>query len=102
MFTLPYITDEEWNNTISDVGVIAFFQGVPLGEITFNHFAFGGSKLMKRDEIKGVINRDTNIKYYFSDTCMDKIDTSKFTFEETFMNEREAAKHGYYPLSCKN
>lgn len=101
-FTLPTISQEEWNNTINDVGVLAFVQGVPVGNTTYNHYALGGSRIIKRPVIKGAIEISTGIKYSFRSSCTDKFTSADYTIQETFGSEKEAAIEGYYPLSCEN
>lgn len=41
-FTLPLISDEDWNNTVDDVSVLAFVQGIPMGAKVYNSYALGG------------------------------------------------------------
>ncbi|WP_227871849.1 hypothetical protein [Paenibacillus bovis] len=47
-FTVPYISQEDWNNTINDAGVLAFVQGIPLGSQYYNNYALGGRGLSKK------------------------------------------------------
>jgi len=101
-FTLPTISHEEWNNTIDDVGVLAFVQGVPVGNTTYNHYALGGSRIIKRPEIKGAIENSTGIKYYFRNVCQNTFTSSDYSIKESFGSEKEAASEGYFPLSCEN
>lgn len=95
MFTLPLISEEEWNNTINDMGVIAFIQGIPIGDKYYNNYVLGGSRLLKKPVIYGAI-RD-GIKIYYRSNCnySDQI-------VETFTSEKEAARKGYFPRSCIN
>lgn len=101
-FTLPTINQEEWNNTIDDVGVLAFVQGMPMGNTTYNHYAFGGSRLIKRSTIKAAIEKRTGLKYYFKDTCANIFTKNEYEVQETYGSEKEAAEAGYHPLSCIN
>ena len=101
-FTLPRIPDEAWNNSIDDVGVLAFFQGLPLGHTTYNHYAFGGARLVKKTEIKGVTRNSDGVRYYFKNECSSYFTSADYTVQETFASEKEAAEAGYYPLSCSN
>lgn len=92
-FTLPTIPLEEWHNTIADVGVMAFLQGIPMGHKVYNNYALGGSRMMKRPEIVGAVNG--NMKVYYRRSC-----PYAYPVEETFPSEKEAAAKGYFPLSC--
>ncbi|MDQ0899946.1 hypothetical protein [Paenibacillus sp. V4I7] len=101
-FTLPTISQEEWDNTLNDVGVIAFVQGLPMGSTIYNHYALGGSRLIKRDVVKGAVDIANGVKYYFRSTCSSTFTSADYRVEETFSNEREAASAGYNPLQCVN
>lgn len=96
-FTLPAIDQEEWNNTLDDVGILLFLQGIPLGQSYYNNFALGGGRLLKREPVIGGINEQTGIKYYYPEACAEAYRT-----EETFSNEREAAAEGYFAAKCLN
>lgn len=95
-FTLPTIDQEEWNNTVDDVGVLAFVQGIPVGNQYYNNFALGGARIMKKPEIKGITVN--GIKYYYNRSICE----SSVVYHETFPNEKVAAENGYHPLSCLN
>lgn len=92
-FTLPLISDEEWNNTVDDVGVLAFLQGIPMGAKVYNQYALGGSRILKRPVIIGA--RRGGMKVYFRSDC-----GYGYPAEETFASEQEAARKGYMPLPC--
>lgn len=94
-FTLPTISHEEWNNTIDDVGFIAFFQGLPIGGQAYNRYAFGGGRLVKKHEIYGAVRDGKKIYYRAACGYPDVV-------EEVFSSEKEAASNGYYPESCAN
>lgn len=92
-FTLPTISQEEWNNTVDDVGVLVFVQGLPIGGKFYNNYALGGSRVLKKSEIVGA--RKNGMKVYYRSTC-----GFGYQVEETFSSERTAAKQGYMPLTC--
>jgi hypothetical protein len=92
-FTLPTISQEEWNNTVDDVGILAFVQGIPMGGKLYNNYALGGSRVLKKPEIVGA--RKNGMKVYYRSTC-----GYSSPVEETFSSERAAAKQGYMPLAC--
>ncbi|WP_145950139.1 hypothetical protein [Paenibacillus sp. Y412MC10] len=95
-FTLPTIDQEEWNNTIDDVGVLTFVQGIPVGTKYYNNFSLGGARVIKRPAIAGFTAN--GIKYYYDRAVC----RSSITNQETFGSAKEAASNGYYPLSCLN
>jgi len=93
-FTVPYISQEDWNNTINDAGVLAFVQGIPLGSQYYNNYALGGARIIKKETFQG-IDVDGQ-KYYFST----KRCKSEYSTEEVFTTAKEAAQKGYIPLRC--
>lgn len=53
-FYLPEITDDDWINTIDDITVMAFVQGIPVGTtegVFYNSYALGGSQIVKKDYV---------------------------------------------------
>ncbi|MEK3787497.1 hypothetical protein [Paenibacillus sp. FSL K6-1230] len=89
-FMLPVISQEEWNNTINDVGVLSFIQGVPVGMNYYNSYALGGSRLIKSPVIYGYEQDGQKVYYRESDYFGGEI-------LEKFSSERDAAQAGYYP-----
>jgi hypothetical protein len=94
-FTLPTISQEEWNNTVDDVGVVAFVQGIPMGNKTYNNYALGGSRVMRKPVIVGALQGSR--KVYYRTDC-----PYAYPVQETFPDEKAAALKGYNPLSCLN
>ncbi|CAM2783337.1 hypothetical protein PASE110613_00620 [Paenibacillus sediminis] len=96
-FTLPTISQEEWNNSIDDIGIIAFIQGMPVGDQYLNNYALGSGRLVKKPVIYGAVDDATGLKYYYPDSC-------KFSYrvEQAFSSKKEAAAQGYYERSCTN
>lgn len=94
-FTLPLISSEDWNNTINDVGFIAFIQGMPLGPEHYNNYSLGGSRLIKTHNYYAT--RVDGIPYYYRSDC-----AYNYSILETFYTAKAAANAGYYPLVCKN
>ncbi|USB34911.1 hypothetical protein [Paenibacillus sp. YPG26] len=96
-FTLPDISGEDWNNTLDDIGIMLFLQGIPVGDKYYNNYALGGARLVKRPVIYGGINQANGIKYYYRDST-----ESGFKLEEVFTSEREAAAKGYFEYNVFN
>jgi len=95
-FTLPLISQEEWVNTIDDIGMMAFIQGIPIGNQYFNNYALGGGRLVKAPVyFGGTDNR--GIKYYYREVC-----NNSFRVDEVFQSAKEAAAAGYQEKSCFN
>ena len=96
-FTLPLISQEDWYNTVDDVGVFAFLQGYTywFDNTEFNEYAFSGSRLHKVDRIfGGVVD---GIKRFWSESC-----NYSFTVDEIFNSKKMAAANGYSEMSCLN
>lgn len=96
IFTLPTIRDEEWMNTVDDIGILAFIQGLPLGlGKSYNNFAFSGSRVMKNKEIWG--SEYGGIKYYY-------LHEGSFpgVNKKLFSSKKEAAIEGYMPWRDNN
>lgn len=93
VFTLPLIPEEDWTNSIDDVGVLAFLQGIPMGARHYNSYALGGSRVLKQEAIIGA--RKGAMKVYYRSSC-----GYGYPREEVFVSEQAAAQKGYMPLSC--
>lgn len=47
-FNIPEIGRDQWNNTINDVSVLAFFQGMPIGaDSYYNNYSLGGTRIVQ-------------------------------------------------------
>lgn len=98
-FTLPYIDDDTWVNSISDVGMLAFMQGIPVGTREYNNFAFGGAKLLRKSPVIGTTRNSDGKRYYFDSRCSIPVG---YTRIEVFQSKFDAAKAGYIPVDCLN
>ncbi len=96
-FSLPTIPDQDWLKTVDDVGMLVFFQGMPIGVAgeRINSYALGGARIVKA--AKYVIE-DIEIspgivrKYYHKHDCEKIIDDSK-----VLDSKAECAGNGYMP-----
>lgn len=95
VFTLPVISQEDWNNSIDDVGILIFLQGIPLGSQYYNNYAFSGGRLMKTTPIIGGVD-NSGLKYYYSQSKSLSPITIPFTPIELFTSKKEAVKQGYF------
>ncbi|CAM3967842.1 hypothetical protein [Saccharibacillus endophyticus] len=93
LFTLPQISQEEWDNGIDDIGIVAFIQGIPVGDQQYNNYSFGGGMLKKKKVIYGSVDPSTGIRYYSRDPAR-----LPAKVEERFENEKDAARSGYFPV----
>ncbi|GIO31169.1 MULTISPECIES: hypothetical protein [Paenibacillus] len=95
LFTLPSISGEEWNNSIRDIGMMAFIQGIPVGHDYINNYALGGGRLVKRPNLFAGSDPATGIRYFERGSCR-----SGLVYEETFTDAKEASANGYFERSC--
>jgi hypothetical protein len=95
-FTLPVISKEDWNNTIQDVGMLIFLQGIPVGNQYYNNFAFAGGRMLKATPIVGGVDANSGHKYYYRQSEPLSDLTSLYTPNEIFTSRKEAVKQGYF------
>lgn len=96
-FTLPSIPEEEWNNSIQDIGVMAFIQGIPVGDQYINDYALGGGRLVRTPDIYAAVDDVTGIKYYYRESCAA---VYNYRVEEIYYSAKEAAANGYFEKDC--
>ena len=99
-FYLPSITKEDWDNSISDVSLLVFFQGLPLGNRgnIYNNYAFAGSRLIKSKIYYVVEDSITGRKTYHNERC-EVIESNLSTDYEIFRKKFNAAKVGIFPCN---
>lgn len=96
-FKLPLISQEDWANSINDIGIMAFVQGIPIGDQFYNNYAFGSGRLVKKDVVYGTIDDSTGLKYYYPSSY-----PLNYRVIETFDSEKDAAAAGYMPTMALN
>lgn len=98
-FTMPTIENEDWYKTINDIGMLVFFQGIPLntsGE-SYNTFALGGARIVRANLYFGETDAGNGIKFYHKEDC--PLLTVK---DITYFTRKECAENGYLPCKvCK-
>lgn len=98
-FALPVIAEEDWYKTINDIGMLAFFQGVPVNMSgdSYNTYAIGGARIVRAELYYGQVDLVNGIKYYHQEDCLDLT-----TKDIVYFNRRDAALDGYLPCKvCK-
>ncbi len=102
-FNIPDIDREQWNNSINDISVLAFFQGMPIGtDSYYNNYSLGGAKIVEAQYIYA-----TNDGKYHKQKCSmipkDSItgeiiyDTSEPSYvTDIFINAKHAHSAGYW------
>lgn len=92
-FMLPVIEKDDWENTIDDISILVFIQGVPIGNTgeVYNGYALGGARILKREKYFLQIG-DNGIGYYHRSTCTELSD-----LEFMLDDQKACALEGYYP-----
>lgn len=92
-FSIPEISKDQWINSVDDVSVLAFVQGIPIGiDEHYNNFALGGTRIVRAKDIYG--GKDGN---YHRETCtyIDYKNIGDVNIEEFLLSKEEGAKKGY-------
>lgn len=103
-FNIPYITSDQWENTIKNTCFIAFLQGFPMGIEDYNTYGFGGSQIIETDLIYATGEAYKNGVYHLPGCA--KVMISQIPEEsnvtDSFYKKNEAASFGYHPCKiCK-
>lgn len=96
-FSLPVIPQEEWVNTVDDIGLMAFIQGIPVGDRYYNNYALGGGRLVKNPDYYGAVDPVTGMKYFYRSDC-----SYPYEVRNVFESPRKAAEAGYREKRCRN
>jgi len=99
-FFLPRLSKGDWSNSISDVSLLVFFQGIPIGSRGnyYNNYAISGSRLIKSKHYYVIEEPLTHRKEYHSPGC-DVLESNALMDRELFTSKFEAAETGAFP--CK-
>ncbi len=95
-FALPLITEEQWYNTIDDVGIIALIQGYPVHRLerVYNQFAFAGSRLIHQPRIFAT-TLNGGERVFWDERC-----DYDYDVKEIYTSKANAAKSGYKEKVC--
>lgn len=99
-FFLPTIKKDDWDNSISDVSLLVFFQGLPIGSKGnyYNNYAVGGSRLIKSKVYYVIEDSMTGRKTYHRERC-EMIKENNLVNYEVFRKKINAAKVGIFPCN---
>lgn len=104
-FYLPEITESDWINTINDISILSFVQGIPVGTtegVYYNSYALGGSQIVQREYLYGntqyseYLAKDV-LLYHYHD-CI-KVNKDE---DRIFIDEEDACEAGYKPCQLCN
>ena len=70
---MPEIANDEWSNSINDISVMSFIQGMPIGTNEYyNNYALSGSRIIQTEYYYGTRTADgagNEKTYYHSYDC---------------------------------
>lgn len=98
-FSLPVIDQDDFNQTIDDIGFVAFFQGMPIGidGLVFNSYAFSSAQYMKAERYFIQEDVDSVVQYYHREKCDQLV-----IKDESYSSREDCALKGAYPCDhCK-
>ncbi len=95
-FALPEIDGQTWRNSINDISVMSFIQGMPIGVNSFyNNYAFGASRIVKTEYYYGTGDTANDRRYHLSSCVLLETNLTN----NIFINRESAAIAGYYPCT---
>ncbi len=100
-FDLPKTEEAAFRRAVSDVGMLAFVQGLPVGgDKTYDTFAFGGGRVIRRTQVAGYLWDErflycrTDCRLFLERSTQAGFDADAIRF---FATAEEAAAEGYEP-----
>lgn len=91
-FVLPYHSNISEVGAITDIGLMSFIQGVPIGNSYYNSYAFEANRIS--DDVKYYATNQAGFKKYHKKECSELLRVTPITF---FRTKEEAALNGYFP-----
>lgn len=101
-FGLPDVARDDWMNSINDVSVMSFIQGMPIGvNEYYDNYALSGSRIVQTNYYYGgVLNGN---KYYHRENCSHisafADGSNPAVVDNIFITRVQAAESGYYPCA---
>lgn len=103
-FVFPTIALSDWEEMIDNVGIIAFIQGINIGNTKLDYVAHGisGLKVAERFVVSIKTDNISEVNYYHvTDECT-LYNQSNKSFTGYYTNKIDAATDGYYPCPVCN
>ncbi len=107
-FTLPEVADDEWANSINDISVMAFIQGMKAGiNSYYDDYALGGSRIVETSYLYGTGTPPADgaavtagDAVYHKSWCSE-IAADQSNVTNIFINRVQAAQAKYWPcMKC--
>lgn len=101
-FNIPNIGKDQWNNTIDDISILAFFQGMPIGtDSYYNNYSLGGARIVQANYFYAT-DRDGK-KLYHKHNCPVMLGANNTLddedYDRIFIRVKDANEEGFY--ACK-
>ncbi len=103
-FVFPSISVSDWDDMVSNIGIISFIQGINIGNEKLNYVGHGisGLKTSEKYYVSKARSGIANLDYYHNSTsCYIYIGCYK-EFRGYFTSKVDAAASGYYPCPICN
>lgn len=103
-FTFPTIALSQWEEMVDNVGIIAFLQGINVGNTKLDYVAHGisGLKVTDRYFVSKKTSGVSALDYYHSTKDCEVYKLSVKEYMGYYMNKIDASTSGYYPCPvCK-
>ena len=103
-FVFPTIALSAWEEMVSNIGIIAFIQGINIGNTKLDYVAHGisGLSLTNRYYVSDKTEPVSSLNYYHSNTECTIYEQSETSYDGYYLNKIDAATSGYYPCpECK-
>lgn len=93
-FSIPEISKEKWINTVDDITVLAFIQGMPIGiDQHYNSYALGGTRIVRPKELFGGVDGK-----YHKESCsyINYTNDGDAKIAEYLLSKEEAVSKDYF------
>jgi len=98
-FRVPFLTDSDWDQVFSNISLISFFQGVPIGLKYYNNYAIATSTTNREYVDPGELyfsGADTNYHRVYCEKCQNIIYTGYRSVEYVLKEFSTATGYRYY------
>ena len=99
-FRLPVLTDSDWENVFSNISLITFFQGVPIGVKEYNNYSIASSttnrEYVKPEELY-FSGDDINFHKIYCEKCSETTYTAYRSAEPQYLKVRSKKPKGWLP-----
>lgn len=96
-FNIPDIDKDQWNNTINDISVLAFFQGMPIGyDSYYNNYSLGGARIVEAHYIYATSDDGLYHKHNCPKILDENGEIDDNKYDRIFIDAYDAIEAGYH------